>query len=241
MFVTMNHIQAQGEAGPALEARFSARQRLVDTMPGFRSFELLRPVDVASHAAREGSEYLVATAWDSRDAFQAWATNPQQRQVHPAQRGPLAGADSTAWATMHESVDEAYAGDWATSAVSAPAPIVTMNVMDVAAGFEQAFEDVFRNRAGEVELQPGFLSLEVLRQVMGDWNGPGEAPDGVTAYQVSTRWLSQQAYEAWTTSEAFKLAHSQRRMPEGAILRGGLRVFEIRLPSYGGTPAAVPH
>jgi len=238
MFVTMNHISAPGDAGTALEARFSARQRLVDTMPGFRSFEVLRPVAVETHAARGGSEYLIVTAWDSQDAFRGWATNPQQRQVHAATRGSLAPSDATAWPTMHEAIESADAHGWQTAAAAAPQPIVTMNVIDVANDFASVFEDVFRNRAGAVEQQPGFLSLAVLKTTMGSWDAPGDAPADVTTYQVTTRWLSQQAYEAWTTSEAFKLAHGQRRMPEGAILRGGLRVFEIVQPSYAGAPVA---
>ena len=65
MYVAMNHIPvAAGQEG-AFEARFAARARLVDLMPGFHSFELLRPIPRAGHAAREpgGTHGADATEW----------------------------------------------------------------------------------------------------------------------------------------------------------------------------------
>src|SRR5919197_1465743 len=110
MFVTVNHIPASGEAGPALEARFQARQRLVDQLPGFRAFELLRP--------RGGGTYRVITSWASREDFSNWRTSPQQRPVRPAQAGHLSHADMQSWASFHESVVERFAADGEATVVT---------------------------------------------------------------------------------------------------------------------------
>jgi heme-degrading monooxygenase HmoA len=233
MFVTMNHIPATADAGPALEARFAHRQRLVDQMPGFRSFELLRPLASQAHGAPRGSEYLVVTGWDNRAAFEAWTRSGQQRPVRPAATGRLVAADAESWATMHESCETAYSPDWPSAAQQAAAPIAVLNIVDIARDFESAFEEVFRTREGSVEEQPGFLSLEVLRTVSGSWDGPeADSPRDGTTYVVFSRWASAQAHDAWTGSEAFRRAHGRRRLPEGAVLKAGVRTFSIAQPSY---------
>jgi heme-degrading monooxygenase HmoA len=239
MFVTINHLPAEGaEAGAALEARFTARQRLVDRMPGFRGFEILRPVAAPVHGGRPGREYLQVTSWASRAAFDGWVNSPEQRPIRAASHGHLAATDAHAWFTLHESVQAAYAPAWQQAAARAEAPIVTMNVIDVAPGFEGVFEEVFATRAGDVEHEDGFLSLEILRQVAGNWDGPGGEPTATT-YLVSTRWASQAAQDAWVAGPEFARAHGQRRLPDGAVVTSGLRAFRIVQPAYGSQPAPV--
>jgi heme-degrading monooxygenase HmoA len=66
--VQINAIAVPPGAGPELEARFAARARSVEQMPGFEDFQLLRPV--------EGEErYFVYTRWDSEESFQAWVNS----------------------------------------------------------------------------------------------------------------------------------------------------------------------
>ena len=66
--VKINAIAVPPGAGPELEARFAARARSVEQMPGFEDFQLLRPV--------EGEErYFVYTRWDSEESFQAWVNS----------------------------------------------------------------------------------------------------------------------------------------------------------------------
>jgi heme-degrading monooxygenase HmoA len=239
MFVTMNHVPA-AEAGPSLEARFAHRQRLVDRMPGFRSFELLRPLAGPTHGAPRGSEYLVVTGWDDRASFEAWTNSGQQRPVRPATAGRLSAADAGSWPTMHESCETAYCPDWPRAAQQAAAPIAVMNIVDVARGFESVYEEVFRTREGSVEEQPGFLSLEVLRTVSGSWDSPeADGPRDGTTYVVFSRWASAEAHDAWTRSEAFRRAHGRRRLPEGAVLTAGVRTFSIVQPSFAAQAAEV--
>jgi len=62
MYLVMNHIPTGSpEAAATIEARFAQRSRLVDAMPGFRSFELLRPLPGGPHGAPRGTEHLVLT------------------------------------------------------------------------------------------------------------------------------------------------------------------------------------
>jgi len=66
--VKINAIAVPPGAGPELEARFAARARSVEQMPGFEDFQLLRPV--------EGEErYFVYTRWDSEESFQNWVNS----------------------------------------------------------------------------------------------------------------------------------------------------------------------
>jgi heme-degrading monooxygenase HmoA len=79
---------------------------------------------------------------------------------------------------------------------------VVANRIPVAEGHEDAFEDRFADRAGLVEDQPGFVRFELLR------------PADADRYVVVTHWESEDDFEAWTDSEAFREAHS-RESPEG--------------------------
>lgn len=84
--VKINAISVPAEAGTELEKRFAARAGTVDGAPGFRRFQLLRPV------AGE-TRYFVLTEWDSEEDFRAWADGPA-RQAHGGARKPVAtGAD----------------------------------------------------------------------------------------------------------------------------------------------------
>jgi heme-degrading monooxygenase HmoA len=66
---------ADPAAAAALEARFAERLPLVAQAPGFRGFELLRPV--------EGSDmYLSVSRWADRAAFDAWVQSSYNAQAH---------------------------------------------------------------------------------------------------------------------------------------------------------------
>jgi heme-degrading monooxygenase HmoA len=186
MFVTVNHIPAPGEAGPALEARFRARQRMVDQLPGFRSFELLRP--------RQGGAYLVMTSWASRADFEAWRSSGQQRPVRPAHAGHLSQADEQSWPTFHETHSELRSADWPPPLENAA---LTIEVADAA--------------PSRVDLVEGCVSIEVLRNLEGNWLAPDDAP-GPT-YLLVTRWTP--AARAGATAGT----------------------YDILQPSYAGQPA----
>lgn len=241
MYVAMNHIPADPEMAQTLATRFANRARLVDGRPGFRSFELLKPLPDAGHGAPRGSEYLVVTRWDGAACFEAWLHGPERQQAHTGAEGhPRGLVERRAWLTTHETFEAAYAERWSDAAREAWLPIAMLNVVDVAAGHEAAFEEAFRAREGAVEAQPGFLSLEVLRPVSGCWDGPEHVPaQPCRTYVVFSRWVSADAHTAWTKSEAFRRAHGRRRLPEGAVLRAGVRAFSLLHPAYSPEPAAV--
>ena len=75
MIVTCNRIPVNPNYAPAFEARFGDRSNLVDEMPGFVSFQLLRPTN-------EGDPYIVMTYWDSETHFKAWTESPAFREGH---------------------------------------------------------------------------------------------------------------------------------------------------------------
>jgi heme oxygenase (mycobilin-producing) len=76
--VKINAIEVPQNAGPELEKRFANRLHAVDGQPGFRSFELLRPV------AGE-TRYFVVTHWDDEESFQAWLKGPAM-EAHSGER-----------------------------------------------------------------------------------------------------------------------------------------------------------
>jgi len=75
---------------------------------------------------------------------------------------------------------------------------VTMNRFSIRPEHWEDFEARFRQRAGLVDGQPGFIRNAVLRPV-GD--------DG--QHVVMTLWESRADFEAWTRSEAFRKAHER--------------------------------
>jgi len=75
---------------------------------------------------------------------------------------------------------------------------VVMNRIPVRGEFREAFEERFRSRAREVDRMPGFVRNWVLRPVEPD-----------DPYVVLTVWESQEAFEAWTRSEAFQRGHAR--------------------------------
>ncbi|WP_308389233.1 antibiotic biosynthesis monooxygenase [Acidithiobacillus sp. AMEEHan] len=86
---------------------------------------------------------------------------------------------------------------------------VVANRVPVKPEFHQEFEERFRRRAGEVEKQPGFVRMEILRPV---------AEDGM--YIVLTHWQDKDAFQAWLRSDDFKAAH-QNPLPKEAFGAGG--------------------
>src|SRR3954447_8982670 len=89
--VKINAIEVAEGRGPELEERFRQRAAEVETMPGFESFELLRP------AAGE-SRYFVYTRWESEEAFRSWVDSDAFKRGHAQ-----AAKDSNGSAVAHGS------------------------------------------------------------------------------------------------------------------------------------------
>ncbi|WP_027857303.1 antibiotic biosynthesis monooxygenase family protein [Marinobacterium jannaschii] len=86
---------------------------------------------------------------------------------------------------------------------------VVSNRVYVNDGWCDEFEARFRKRAGEIDKQPGFVKMAVLRPAK-----PG-AP-----YVVQTEWQDRAAFDGWVGSEDFRKAHANP-MPKDAFAGGG--------------------
>ncbi len=93
---------------------------------------------------------------------------------------------------------------------------VVANRIPVASGWEQRFKERFAQRAGQVELQPGFVRMQVL-----------EPTDGDAPYVVLTTWESKAAFEAWVDSEDFRAAHRATLPKEAFAGRPVLERHEV--------------
>lgn len=101
---------------------------------------------------------------------------------------------------------------------------IVANRVPVSVGWEETFEERFRNRVGQIDRQPGFVRMQILRpQSQG-------AP-----YVVLTTWRDRAAFEAWVGSEDFKLAHSNPMPKEAFDGGGGMEMHEVVLASEGTT------
>lgn len=105
MIAVMNRIPVNPEYAEAFEARFADRASLVDRMPGFISYRLLRPT-------KPSDPYIVMTFWASDDHFKAWTESAEFKEGH-ARAGQLprdAFLDRPKL-EIHELIQEALAGE----------------------------------------------------------------------------------------------------------------------------------
>ena len=86
---------------------------------------------------------------------------------------------------------------------------LAMNRFQIAKGFEEGFEKIWRERDTYLSEVPGFKDFALLK-------GP-EADDHVL-YASHTIWEDKAAFEAWTESEHFRKAHAQASAPKGTYL-----------------------
>lgn len=81
MFIVMNRIPVNPEYAEAFMERFKDRAALVDNMPGFIAFSLLKPT-------QEGDPFVVETHWERQADFENWTKSDEFKQGH-AQAGKL--------------------------------------------------------------------------------------------------------------------------------------------------------
>lgn len=119
--------------------------------------------------------------------------------------------------------------------------IVVMVRIPVGSGKDaERLEERFRNRAGLVDNQPGFLGFELLK--------------GKDEYISVTRWASREDLDRWMHSQAHTEAHAGTSHPTGgghphsgahpssaseggspAALSGSSMIYEVVIPSGTGT------
>ena len=92
--------------------------------------------------------------------------------------------------------------------------IIVMNRITVAEGREEDFETTFAERDRAVDQMHGFVDMHVLRPTEG------------RTYVVMTRWISREAFDQWTKSEAFLAAH-RKQSPGLAAGRPTLEIYEL--------------
>ena len=97
---------------------------------------------------------------------------------------------------------------------------VVTNRVPVAPQWRAKFEERFRQRAGQVDKQPGLIRMEVLKPISDD-----------TPYLVVTVWQDQQSFEQWIESEDFKLAHQNPLPKEAYDGQGKMEKHEIVISS----------
>lgn len=110
--------------------------------------------------------------------------------------------------------------------------ITVANRLYVKQEFADAFEKVFRERAGLVDKMEGFISNQVLRPVNeGD------------PYVVFTFWNSRQDFLNWIRSDAFVKGHAQSgTLPKDAYFKSNvLEVHEVLQDSSRPDLAPEPH
>ncbi|WP_087973343.1 antibiotic biosynthesis monooxygenase family protein [Oceanobacillus rekensis] len=76
-FVVMNNIPVSDESKPGFEHRFKNRSNMVEGMPGFQAFRLLRP--------NSNNTYVVFTQWRTADDFENWKESNQFKEAHKKQ------------------------------------------------------------------------------------------------------------------------------------------------------------
>ncbi len=77
---------------------------------------------------------------------------------------------------------------------------IAMNRFKIVPGKESEFIDIWKKRDSHLDGVPGFRSFNLLQ---------GASSEEHTLFASHTVWDSRQAFEDWTRSEAFRLAHAQ--------------------------------
>jgi heme-degrading monooxygenase HmoA len=97
---------------------------------------------------------------------------------------------------------------------------LAMNRFAVRPENAEAFEAVWLGRDSHLKDMDGFVEVHMRR-------GP-ERADGTILYASHTVWESEEAFRAWTRSEAFRKAHANA---------GGTRKLHEGQPSFEGFSA----
>jgi heme oxygenase (mycobilin-producing) len=93
---------------------------------------------------------------------------------------------------------------------------IVANRVPVAEDYREMFEARFQARSGQIEKQPGFVRMQVLK------------PSGSeTPYVVLTTWQDKSAFENWVGSDDFKQAHANPMPKEAFNGEGAIEMHEV--------------
>lgn len=98
-----------------------------------------------------------------------------------------------------------------------------MNRFKITPGHEDAFEEVWRTRDSHLKDVPGFKQFKLLR---------GPAGEEHTLFASHSIWESEDAFTAWTKSEAFRAAHANA---------GDNRDMYLGHPQFEGFEVVIDH
>lgn len=76
---------------------------------------------------------------------------------------------------------------------------IAMNRFKIKPGMEKDFIEIWKQRDSFLEEVPGFMTFNLLQ---------GKSFDDYTLFASHSVWDSEQAFEDWTQSEAFRKAHA---------------------------------
>ncbi len=93
--------------------------------------------------------------------------------------------------------------------------VVKINAITVIKGKEAELEARFGNRNQSVEQMEGLEGFHLLRPVKGE-----------TRYFVCTRWRSEEDFQRWVSSDAFRKGHANRDS-ERPVARATLFSFDV--------------
>ncbi|MEM6974448.1 MAG: antibiotic biosynthesis monooxygenase [Pseudomonadota bacterium] len=86
---------------------------------------------------------------------------------------------------------------------------IAMNRFRITPGQEAEFEAVWKGRTSQLDTVPGFKSFHLLK---------GPQKDDHVLYCSHSIWADRAAFEAWTKSEAFRIAHKDAGSSKGMYL-----------------------
>jgi len=86
---------------------------------------------------------------------------------------------------------------------------IAMNRFQVARGREEDFEAAWRERKTYLDDVPGFKEFHLLR---------GSSNEESTLYASHSQWDTQEAFTAWTKSDAFRQAHGRTHTTKATLV-----------------------
>ncbi|MBT2759404.1 antibiotic biosynthesis monooxygenase [Mesobacillus foraminis] len=128
------------------------------------------------------------------------------KDKHPGEKMVLMGHDDSA-ALLHETSGETvFASPRKYEVIDSTgtfenAGYAVLNNIPVTDEGRPLFEYRFSNRPGQVEKEPGFIALRVLR------------PLSSNTYIILTLWEAKSAFDKWQLSNASKEAHQEKGQP----------------------------
>jgi len=98
---------------------------------------------------------------------------------------------------------------------------IAMNRFKIIPGHEDDFLEIWRNRETFLDEVPGFKQFNLLR---------GPKSDEYSLFASHSIWESQQAFNDWTQSEAFRKAHANA---------GNIKPVYLGKPEFEGFEVAL--